>query len=43
MGLFSSNKTAFNWVELENSDQLNAFIANSDHVPVLFFDLEFIR
>ncbi len=37
MGLFSSNKTAFNWIELETSEQLNAFIANSDQVPVLFF------
>lgn len=37
MGLFSSNKTAFNWIELETENQLNDLIESSAEKPVLFF------
>lgn len=37
MGLFSSNKTAFNWTELETATQLNELLENTTEKPVLFF------
>ena len=37
MGLFSGNKTAFDWVQLETEDQLNELIDSSKDRVVLFF------
>lgn len=37
MGFFSSNKTAFDWVQLEFEDQLNELIESSKERAVLFF------
>lgn len=37
MGFFSSNKVAFDWVQLESENQLNELMESSNEQAVLFF------